>query len=78
MTLKIKTTKKEELKNKDDPKNTDFVGQITPPRMHPQNFFCQTSDLGLRLEVDFVFPLSQEQQQEQEEPLTKIYRIEWN
>ena len=39
--------------------------------------FCQTSDLGLRLEVDFVFPLSQEeQQQEQEEPLTKIYRIE--
>ena len=37
--------------------------------------YCQTSDLGLRLEVDFVFPLSQEQQ-EQEEPLTKIYRIE--
>ena len=37
--------------------------------------FCQTSDLGLRLEVDFVFPLSQEEQQ-QEEPLTKIYRIE--
>ena len=39
--------------------------------------YCQTSDLGLRLEVDFVFPLSQEEQQEQqEEPLTKIYRIE--
>ena len=40
--------------------------------------FCQTSDLGLRLEVDFVFHLSQEQQQEQQEqqPLTKIYRIE--
>ena len=34
--------------------------------------FCQTSDLGLRLEVDFVFPLSQEQQQ----PLTKIYRTD--
>ena len=39
--------------------------------------YCQTSDLGLRLEVDFVFPLSQEeQQQEEEEPLTKIYRME--
>ena len=35
---------------------------------------CQTSDLGLRLEVDFVFPLSQEQEQ----PLTKIYHIELN
>ena len=44
-----------------------LIGNITS--------FCQTSDLGLRLEVDFVFPLSQEQQ-EQEEPLTKIYRIE--
>ena len=29
--------------------------------------FCQTSDLGLRLEVDFVFPLSQQEQQEQEQ-----------
>ena len=39
--------------------------------------FCQTSDLGLRLEVDFVFPLSQEQQEEEEEqPLTKIYRTD--
>ena len=28
--------------------------------------YCQTSDLGLRLEVDFVFPLSQEQQEQQE------------
>ena len=38
---------------------------------------CQTSDLGLRLEVDFVFPLSQEEQEEEEQqPLTKIYRIE--
>ena len=36
---------------------------------------CQTSDIGLRLEVDFVFPLSQEEEEE-EEPLTKIYRIE--
>ena len=38
-------------------------------------WYCQTSDLGLRLEVDFVFPLSQQQQQqeeEEEEPLTKI------
>ena len=34
---------------------------------------CQTSDLGLRLEVDFVFPLSQEEEQgEEQEPLTKI------
>ena len=40
---------------------------------HPIRDFCQTSDLGLRLEVYFVFPLSQQQQQE---PLTKIYRIE--
>ena len=29
--------------------------------------YCQTSDLGLRLEVDFVFPLSQQQQQQQEQ-----------
>ena len=28
--------------------------------------YCQTSDLGLRLEVDFVFPLSQQEQEEQE------------
>ena len=43
-----------------------------------KNIYCQTSDLGLRLEVDFVFPLSQEQQQEEEEeqPLTKIYRTD--
>ena len=43
--------------------------------------YCQTSDLGLRLEVDIVFPLSQEQEQQeqqQEQPLTKIYRIELN
>ena len=43
---------------------------------------CQTSDLGLKLEVDFVFPLSQEQEAEEEEQqqqhLTKIYRIELN
>ena len=37
--------------------------------------YCQTSDLGLRLEVDFDFPLSQEHEQE---PITKIYRIELN
>ena len=29
--------------------------------------FCQTSDLGLRLEVDFVFPLSQQQQEEEQQ-----------
>ena len=40
--------------------------------------FCQTSDLGLRLEVDFVFPLSQEEEEQEEEPPTKIYRIELN
>ena len=47
------------------------------------NSYCQTSDLGLRLEVDFVFPLSQEEQeQEQEEPHQNLPdRIElrvWN
>ena len=44
----------------------------------PLGWYCQTSDLGLRLEVHFVFPLSQQQQQEQQqqEPLTKIYQIE--
>ena len=37
---------------------------------------CQTLGLVLRLRVDFVLPLSQEQQEEQEEqqPLTKIYQ----
>ena len=34
--------------------------------------YCQTLGLVLRLRVDFVLPLSQEQQEE-EEPLTKIY-----
>ena len=37
-------------------------------------FFCQTLGLVLRLRVDFVLPLSQEQEEEQEEPLTKIYQ----
>ena len=37
--------------------------------------YCQTLGLVLRLRVDFVLPLSQEQQEEQEEqPLTKIYQ----
>ena len=30
--------------------------------------YCQTSDLGLGLRVDFVFPLSQEQEEEQPSP----------
>ena len=30
-------------------------------------FYCQTSDLGLRLEVDFVFPLSQEEEQQEQQ-----------
>ena len=42
--------------------------------------FCQTLGLVLRLRVDFVLPLSQEEQQEQEEqeeqePPTKIYQM---
>ena len=38
-----------------------------------KNIFCQTPDLDqdLSLGVDFVFPL---EQQEEEEPPTKIYR----
>ena len=42
--------------------------------------FCQTLGLVLRHRVDFVLPLSQEQQEEQaqeeqkEQPLTKIYQ----
>ena len=36
--------------------------------------FCQTLGLVLRLRVDFVLPLSQEQQEEQQEPLTKIHQ----
>ena len=38
-----------------------------------KSYFCQTLGLVLRLRVDFVLPLSQEEQQEQEQPLTKIY-----
>ena len=38
--------------------------------------FCQTLGLVLRLRVDFVLPLSQEQQQQEEQqPLTKIYQL---
>ena len=38
--------------------------------------YCQTLGLVLRQRVDFVLPLSQEEQeeQEQEQPLTKIYQ----
>ena len=39
--------------------------------------YCQTLGLVLRLRVDFVLPLSQEQEEQeeqQEEPLTKIYQ----
>ena len=35
------------------------------------NDYCQTLGLVLRLRVDFVLPLSQQQQEEQEQPLTK-------
>ena len=43
--------------------------------MNEKFHFCQTSDLGLRLEVDFVFPLSQEEEQEEEqEPPPKSIR----
>ena len=39
------------------------------------DYYCQTLGLVLRLRVDFVLPLSQQQEQEeQEEPLTKIYQ----
>ena len=38
--------------------------------------FCQTLGLVLRLRVDFVLPLSQQEQEQQEEqPLTKIYQM---
>ena len=37
--------------------------------------FCQTLGLVLRLRVDFVLPLSQEEQEQQEQPLTKIYQL---
>ena len=42
------------------------------------NIYCQTLGLVLRLRVDFVLPLSQEQeeqQEEQQEPPTKIYQM---
>ena len=38
-------------------------------------YFCQTLGLVLRLRVDFVLPLSQEEQEEQEQPPTKIYQM---
>ena len=42
------------------------------PWTYKWKVFCQTPDQVFRLGVDFVLPLSQEQ--EQEEPLTKIYQ----
>ena len=36
------------------------------------SYYCQTSDLGLRLEVDFVFPLSQEQEEQEQQPPPKF------
>ena len=39
------------------------------------NIYCQTLGLVLRLRVDFVLPLSQEQEeQDEEQALTKIYQ----
>ena len=45
------------------------------------NVYCQTLGLVLRLRVDFVLPLSQQEEQEEQEeqeqeeqPLTKIYQ----
>ena len=32
--------------------------------MKLNTYFCKTKGLGLRLEIDFVFPLSQQEQQE--------------
>ena len=38
-------------------------------------YYCQTPGKVFRLGVDFVLPLSQQEEQEQEEePLTKIYQ----
>ena len=37
--------------------------------------FCQTLGLVLRLRVDFVLPLSQQEQQQEQQPLTKIYQL---
>ena len=43
--------------------------------LETQNWdFCQTLGLVLRLRVDFVLPLSKEQE-EQQEPPTKIYQM---
>ena len=55
-----------------------FKARVLKLRRKERHLFCQTSDLGLRLEVDFVFPLSQEEQQQEQEqqPLTKIYRTD--
>ena len=52
-----------------------FMGELLS-RHYKDAYNCQTSDLGLRLEVDFVFPLSQEEQQQEEQPLTKICRMD--
>ena len=38
--------------------------------------YCQTPGLVLRLGVDFVLPLSQEQQEKEEEPSPKSYKRE--
>ena len=43
---------------------------------HPLKQFCQTSVFALRLEVDFVFPLSKQQEQEEEQqPLPNISTV---
>ena len=36
--------------------------------------FCQTLGLVLRLRVDFVLTLSQEEHEQEEQPITKIYQ----
>ena len=36
--------------------------------------YCQTPGLIFRLGVDFVLPLSQQEEKEQEQPLTKTYQ----
>ena len=49
--------------------------KVPPPKVEFPTYFCQTPVLDLGLGVDFVFPLSQEQET-QEEPSPKSTRRE--
>ena len=55
---------------------TNNCNQVRKNTLHCPFVYCQTTGIVLRQGVDFVLPLSQ-QQEEQEQPSQKFIRRQW-